>query len=246
MVAQTISLPNIRELFIPDDGFMIADADLAGADAQVVAWEAGDEQLKHFFRTPTDKGLHTLNAETIFKVDMGPTGKRQPYYLYAKKGVHATNYGASPPTVAAALGIKKADAERFQRIWFREHPAIKEWHNRVFYDLQTKRSVRNKFGFWRYYFDRVEGILPEALAWIPQSTVAITINKGWINLRKNLPQVQILLQVHDSLVFQYPKSEHPDILNEIQNLMTITIPYDDPLRIPVQVKVSEESWGACK
>jgi DNA polymerase I-like protein with 3'-5' exonuclease and polymerase domains len=93
--------------------------------------------------------------------------------------------------------------------------------------------------------DRVEALLPEALAWIPQSTVAITINKGWLNLVHHLPQVKILLQVHDSLVFQYPISEHPYILPEIKKQLAIVIPYDDPLTIPVTIKTSTVSWGDC-
>jgi len=105
--------------------------------------------------------------------------------------------------------------------------------------------VRNAFGFRRYYFERIEGLLPEALAWIPQSTVAITINKGLLNLYRNLKQVQILLQVHDSLVFQYPKSEHPHILTEVKKQLQIVIPYPDPLIIPVNIKTSEKSWGEC-
>ena len=46
MVAQSIPLPNIRKIFIPDPVYILIDSDLAGADAQVVAWEADDEDLK--------------------------------------------------------------------------------------------------------------------------------------------------------------------------------------------------------
>src|SRR5215213_5100571 len=61
----SVDLPNIRKLFIPDPGYTIFDCDLSGADAQVVAWEAEDEDLKAAFK----KGLkiHAKNAEDIFK-----------------------------------------------------------------------------------------------------------------------------------------------------------------------------------
>lgn len=243
MPAQTIALPNVRKLFIPDPGYIIADADLAGADAQVVAWEAGDEKLKAAFRAGLK--IHAVNAKDLFGDKAGPDGKKEPFYLYAKKGVHATNYGGSAYTIAPHLNISVREAEAFQNKWFSLHPEIKEWHLRVEKDLQTTRSAKNKFGFRRFYFERIEGILPEALAWIPQSTVAITINHGLLNLDANLPQVQILLQTHDSLTFQYPKSEHPHILDEIKKQMQIIIPYDDPLIIPINIKTSELSWGDC-
>ena len=50
MVAQTIALPNVRKIFIPDPGYLIGEVDLSGAEAQVVAWAAGDEDLKKAFR----------------------------------------------------------------------------------------------------------------------------------------------------------------------------------------------------
>ena len=64
VVAQTISLPNIRKFFIPDPGMIIAECDLSGADAQVVAWEAGDEELKTAFRQGLK--IHIKNCRDMF------------------------------------------------------------------------------------------------------------------------------------------------------------------------------------
>lgn len=232
-----LTLPNVRKMFIPDPGMMMGDFDLAQADAQVVAWEANDDELKAIFRDP-DADLHDENAKTIF-------GKLTPKNRkLAKAGVHATNYGSGARTLASTLGITVHEAERFQRRWFEAHPGIKEWHQRVLYSLQTKRMVTNAFGFRRYYFDRIEGLLPEALAWIPQSTVALIIDKGLVNIHANLPKVEPLLQVHDSLVLQWEKRYYPHILRDIKREMEIVVPYEDPLIIPVGAAVSDRSWGA--
>ena len=40
-----VAFPNIKRLFIPDPGYEIADADLSGADAAVVAHETNEEEL---------------------------------------------------------------------------------------------------------------------------------------------------------------------------------------------------------
>lgn len=55
-------LPNIRKIFIPDPGYVVFDCDLAGADAQVVAWEADDEDLKRAFRAKLDVHAHNATA----------------------------------------------------------------------------------------------------------------------------------------------------------------------------------------
>jgi DNA polymerase-1 len=234
-------LPNIKRMFVPDPGYEMFDADLDRADAQVVAWEANDDILKQMFREGAD--IHLENAKTIFNNERLTEDSKER--KLAKAGVHATNYGASPRTLAIALGITTREAEDFIRKWFAAHPGIADWHRRVEDSVFTTRTVSNKFGFRRYYFDRIEGILPEALAWIPQSTVALVICRGLVGITENLPEVQCLLQVHDSLVGQYPSHLRGPMLRAIEREMLIPIPYDDPLTIPVGFQISQSSWGEC-
>ena len=237
--AGRFSLPNIRKAFTPDPGYVIIDVDLAGADAQVVAWEADDPVLKQMFREKVD--VHLTNAKMIFnKPDLTKDSYERKL---AKVGVHATNYGASARAIAAALGITMAEAEYFQYRWFQIHPEIKQWHERVMMDLQTKREVVNPFGFRRYYFDRVDNLLPEALAWVPQSTVALVTDRALVNIDNHLPEVMPLLQVHDSIVMQTAKRSFPSVLPELKKQLHVVIPYDDPLVIDFGLEVSDRSWG---
>jgi len=233
--------PNIRKMFIPDLGHIIWDIDLDRADAQVVAWEANDDDLKQKFREGAD--VHLENAKDIFG---NPRLTEHSHERkLAKAGVHATNYGVTPRTLAAALGITVKQAEHFIRRWFSVHPGIVDWHRRVEDQLLTTRTVSNRFGFHRRFFDRISGVLPEALAWIPQSTVALVIDKGLVNVT-NLPHSDCLMQVHDSVVGQTRKDLFFRALPEIQQAMLIEIPYEDPLTISVGIKASDSSWGECK
>lgn len=242
-----IILPNVRKFFLPDPGHILFDVDLAGADAQVVAWEAGDEPLKQAFRDYQEgkgKKVHCVNAISMFgEARAGADGKREPYYGRAKAGVHLTNYGGGARTLASALSVSVPEAEHFQREWFRIHPAIAEWHNTVQNSLHTTRSVRNPFGFVRTYFERVDGLLPEALAWIPQSTVAIIINEAWNRINRQLPDIDIYLQVHDSLVGGCPIELWPKLKPKLRECLHVVVPYPDPLVIPTGLKTSLKSWG---
>lgn len=241
--SSTMTMPNIRRLFVPDPNFLFAEVDLAGADAQVVAWEANDDVLKEIFRKRLK--LHAENAKMLYGGDAGADGRREPYYTRAKQGCHAFNYGSSARTVAQEIGVPVHEAERFKNRWFGIHPAIPEWHRRVEADLIARREVRNKFGYRRFFLDRIQSILPEALAWVPQSTVAIVTNKGLVNIGKHFkPEiVHVSLQVHDSLPIQIRRTYCPHVLPELEKLLLIPIPYDDPLTIPLGLKVSEKSWG---
>lgn len=245
MVAESIALPNIRKMFIPDEGYTIIDADLEKADAQIVAWEANDEELKQIFRE--GRNLHEENAKMIFgPKNFAKSSDPTSNYHKAKQGVHAVNYGVRPKTLAATLGITVHEADLFIKRWFGTHPRILSWHERIKRELKQYRKVKNKFGFERYYFDRVESIFTEALGWIPQSSVAIVTNKGLINIDKHLPAAQLLIQGHDSLVVQVPTAACPNIFDDILKEMNIEIPYDDPLVIPVSLAASNISWGATK
>lgn len=238
-----IVLPNVRKLFIPDPGYVLYEADLAGADAQVVAWEAEDDDLKEAFRAGID--VHSKNASDMlgaaFERLVGHA--RKSARQANKKAVHATNYGASARTVAISLGWTVAEAERFQRRWFDLHPGIRDnFQGKIRAALQQNRTVTNPFGFRRVFFGRIENSFAEALAWVPQSTVALNTYHGAFQLEEAIPEAEILLQVHDSLVFQLPSTLRVDPA-KIRETLRVKTPYPDPLYIPWGLAKSERSWG---
>lgn len=218
-------LPNLRKMFIPDPGYTIIDVDLAGADAQIVAWEADDEDLKAKFRS--GEKIHALNAKDIYGADAGPDGKKQPYYKQAKMGCHLTNYGGKPPTLSKALAMTLHEAELFQRRWFQMHPGIKDWHERIDMQIMTTRTVTNKFGFRRFYLDRPDRLLPEALAWIPQCLTLdheVLTPEGW----KMLDEVKAMDQIavwdrKGTISFEVPSKWHFGHTKELLSLDKLNI-----------------------
>jgi DNA polymerase-1 len=238
-------MPNMRTMMVPDPGMEIGDFDLAQADAQVVAAEANDADLLDLFLDP-DRDLHNENCELLF----GPGSyKDKTRRQMAKTGVHLTNYAGTAYILSRTLGISVYEAEKFQDIWFTAHPGIASWHERTLKQLMTKRFVENKFGYRIYYFDRIEHLLKEALAWVPQSTVAIVTNTGILAVDSDEEcrklGIQFLMQVHDSAVFQYPISNAPICRELIKQKMRVPIPYPKPLIISVGGSFSEKSWGDC-
>lgn len=262
-LSKTTTLPNIRKMFIPDSGYTIFDVDLAGADAQVVAYEAEDHDLIAAFRAGLD--VHSKNAEDLWgraftslsgdKLN-GPKSKKRGE---CKIGVHLTNYGGSASTAAKVLGWTTHEADTFQRRWFSIHPGIKQnFHGRIESSLRTTRMVSNRFGYRRVYFDRINACFTEALAWVPQSTVAEVSFRGGLQLERASGAtfdgrghlvacgwVEMLLQVHDSLVFQVRNADENRI-DELRSGLRYPIPYDDPLVISWGLSRSRVSWGDCE
>ena len=254
----TFALPNMRSMYVPDPGFEFFDMDLDRADLQVVVWEADDEMLRTALRLGVD--IHLLNVYGIDQEDPPPLeelvethprygdhkGPRKYKREFAKVFCHATNYGGGARTVAANTGRTVHEIDKAQKAWFASHPGIKAWHDRTLEQVTRHHFVENRFGYRWHIFDRLDGVLPEALAWIPQSTVGCYINRIWMEIYKQLPEVQVLGQVHDSLFGQFPSGQKEALILDLKRVSKIIIPYEIPLIIPVGIKTSSISWGDCK
>lgn len=256
-----VQLPNIRELFVPDYGFTYFDLDLDRADLQVVVWEADDKDLKMVLREGID--MHCFNACDVFGIKgIPPDELKETHPNYpehrarigefnrdkAKNGVHACDYGVGDHKLAMTLGITVHAASRFKVNWFAKHPGFLRWHKRVEETVRKQKYLSNMFGARLYNWGHFD--LPEFLAWGPQSTVAGVINRGLKAIdeaeQAGKTKIQLQLQVHDSLAGQFPSGERDASLSDLRMLTSITIPYEDPLVIPVGIKTSNESWGKCK
>jgi DNA polymerase I-like protein with 3'-5' exonuclease and polymerase domains/uracil-DNA glycosylase len=225
-------IPNLRRLLTPDPGFVLCDYDLKSADAQVVLAESNEWELLDKLRDGFP--LHDDNAKRW--------GIPRPL---AKAAVHGTNYGGSAFGLSKNLGLPQDLCQRIIDDWLSRYPGIASWHERTKMELMTRRYVENIFGYRRFYFDRIdEHLLKEALAWRPQSTIAIVTNLGIRQVLSSDLPVHFLLQVHDSSVFQWRK--HLDLYEEVRTKLLVKIPYSRELIIDVGGNMSDKSWGHCK
>lgn len=238
-----LDLPNVRSLFIPDPGYCFFDIDLSSADLRIVVWEADETEMKAMLRAGLDP--YTEIAKEFYH-DPSIT-KKDPRRQTFKSFAHGTNYLGTAKGLAERLGLGVHEAEQTQKWYFSRFPRIKKWQDDLKDQVLKRRMVQNVFGYRCYFFDRIEGtIFNQAAAWIPQSTVACLINRAYVRIHREFPEVHVLLQVHDSLAGQYPARLGEWAEKRIVELASIELPYeDDPLVIPVGIKTSPVSWGGC-
>lgn len=238
-----LELPNVRSLFVPDPGYTFFDIDLSSADLRIVVWESDEPEMKAMLREGLDP--YTEIAKEFYH-DPSIT-KKDPRRQTFKSFAHGTNYLGTAKGLADRLGLPVHQAEQTQKWYFARFPRIKKWQDDLKDQVFKRRMVQNVFGYRCYFFDRIEGtIFNQAAAWIPQSTVACLINRAYAAIDEQLPQVEILLQVHDSLAGQFPSGLGERAVADIVKCAEIALPYSDPLIIPVGVKTSRESWGGCE
>jgi len=238
-------LPNIRKLFIPDQGMTMFDLDLDSADLRIVTWESDCQWMKENFKAGRKPYVEVMK-EYYHDQSMSKNSHPREYAMF-KSLCHGTNYLGTADGIAPRIGLLVHETERIQKWYFGLCPEIAKWQENIKKQVAGRRYVENAFGYRNYFFDRIEGtIFNQAVAWIPQSTVACLINRAWGEIEDNMPEAEILIQVHDSLVGQVPTHRKHELLPRIAELSTVPIPYPDPLRIPVGFVSSEKSWGDCE
>lgn len=239
---ESLELPNVRKLFIPDPGMEFFDIDLGSADLRIVVWEADEPEMKAMLRAGADPyteiAKEFYNDPTITKKDP----RRQTFKAFA----HGTNYLGTAKGLAERLGLGVQQAEKTQKWYFGKFPNIQKWQEDIISQVNKRRMVQNVFGYRQYFFCRIEGtVYNQAIAWIPQSTVGCLINRAYHKIYNEFPEIEVLLQVHDSLAGQFPIAKRDWAIANILKSAEIVLPYSDPLIIPVGCKTSIASWGDC-
>lgn len=239
-----LELPNIRTLYIPDPGHTFFDIDLDSADLRVVTGESNCKWMLEQFANKRKPYIEIMK-EYYRNQSMTKDSHPREYAMF-KALCHGTNYLGTAAGIAPRIGLNVHETERIQKWYFGLCPEIRAWQNEIKKQVEKRRWISNVFGYKFHFFDRIEGtIFNQAVAWIPQSTVGCLINRAYANIDDNLPEVEILLQVHDSLAGQF-ESHHGDwALRRIVEESQIVLPYATPLVIPVGIVSSKQSWGHC-
>lgn len=240
-----VQLPNCKELFIPDEGYSFFNVDYSGADAMIVAWESDCVWLKNFFKTSKEK-LYVYIVREYLQREITTS---DPFYKKAKQFIHLSHYGGMEEKAAMSSGLDVKTARELRQWYFYKDRAgeVLEWQKKIAHQVATRGWIENIFGARFWLLDRnCKTLLNQAYALIPQSTIAVLCNKAIVEIykheRKN--DVKVLMQIHDAVAGLY-KTTDVTAPDRIAKHMMIELPYKDPLIIPVDVGVSEKSYGDC-
>ncbi|GAH15632.1 unnamed protein product, partial [marine sediment metagenome] len=235
-------------LFVPDEGKRLVEVDLSQADVRVVAYQA--EELSMIACMERGEDIHQLVADSLPK-GFVPKGNEyldveNPQRLFAKKHVHAFNYGEGPVLFAQLANVSVAEGRVIRQAYFDRFPAIKRWQLNIQGQLGKSRIMVNPLGRKRIFYARWgDALFREAYAYIPASTVADCLNQALIRFEAGRPEDEILLQNHDAFAFQTTKERLEgeggalDYLTECFNI-PLSIK-GRVLRIPIKVKVGK-NW----
>lgn len=252
----------LREIFISDINFKMGYFDGEQAESRLTAYVSGDQE---YINACESGDLHTSVTRMVWP-ELEWTGdatldrqiaerkfyREFSYRDMSKKLGHGSNYYGKPPTLAKHAHIEVKMAEEFQDRYFSAFPGIRNWHTNTAYELQTTGKLTTPLGRTRYFLGRLwdDSTLREAIAFVPQSSVAEIINEGiyrvWEELEIKQKLVQVLAQVHDAGLYQW-KDEGDEyekhIIALIKKTMTVSVPINGRiLTIPISCEGTGWNW----
>lgn len=246
--------PELRRMFIADPGKKLCYLDLEQAESRVVGllvWaKIGDPS---YLDACESGDLHTTVARLVWpnKAWTGETKadkeianelfyRHFTYRDMSKRGGHGTNYYGKPHTMARHLKVEVKVMTDFQLAYCGlEHqpggafPGIRQWHGYTRNEINSFQSLTTILGRKRVFYGRPgdDATLREAIAFEPQSVVGDILNLALWKIWYSEPRVQILGQVHDAIVFQYPDDPESEV-EILENCLQLA-------RIPISAKGRE-------
>lgn len=256
---------SLRQIFTADKGMKMAYIDLEQAESRLVgllAWLCTGQST--YLDACESGDLHSLVCRLVWP-DLAWTGDlkhdkpnvaEQPFYRdysyrdMAKRGGHGTNYYGKARTIARNLKIEEFVAVMFQTKYFKAFPEIQKWHEHTAKELREWGKLVTPMGRERHFFDRLwdEATLRKAIAFVPQSTIADMLNLGMYQVWRDVPEAQLLAQIHDAIIVQYPEELEDEILPRVVKALNVELEFTGPCGRTRKFSIPSEpkcgwNWG---
>ena len=232
----------IRACFVaPGPDWALLSADYSQIELRILAHLSGEPRLVSAFER--DEDIHQRTAALIFGVP--PEAVDPDMRRVAKTVNYAVLYGMGPVSLAEQIGVPRQQAEEFIAQYFRELPEVKSYLDRTIAEARQRLWVETVFGRRRPLPElasedaRLRAYAERAAANTPiQGTAADIIKIAMVRLADRLQREsarsRLLLQVHDELVLETPRSDVERLAATVKEVMESAAELKVPLKADVK------------
>lgn len=248
----------IRDAFIAPKGSVLVSFDYSQIEMRVLAMLSGDSGLAEIFRSGSD--IHTSVASRVFNVE--PKDVTKEMRRRAKVINFGIIYGMGVSALKQNLGSTREEAQQFYDQYFITFPAIADYFKKVTTDAVKKGYTETLFGR-RRQFPNIRSKIPFMKAMAERMAmnaplqgtaadfikIAMIRSDEAISNEKMQNQVELILQVHDELIFEVVDDEK--VLEKAEHIissaMTSVAKGTKGENIPLIVDIAKGNrWGSLK
>ena len=231
----------IRQAFVAPEGFKIMAADYSQIELRIMAHLSKDEKLLDSFAK--DQDVHSRTASQVFGVEIEEVSKDQ------RRAAKAINfglmYGMSAFGLAKQLGVERGEAQDYMNRYFDQYPKVAEFMKTIKEQAKENAYVDTLFGR-RLYFPEIKnrngriraGAERAAINAPMQGTAADIIKQAMLKVFaeiKNNPDIRMIMQVHDELVFEVREEKQDELAVLVKNLMEKAVQLSIPLKVDIGI-----------
>ncbi len=244
----------IRNAFIPGKGMALIGIDYSQFELRIAAFLSGDEKLIEIFKRGDD--VHAAVASEVFQVPLKEV--TSDMRRKAKVINFGILYGMGVNALKQNLGGSRDEAKQFYDAYFNRFTTLASYLE----DVKAKTAVQ---GYTETFFKRKRFFpgIKSALPFIRASAERMAINApiqgtqadlvkiamkkvdNLFNEMKLRGKAELLLQVHDELVYEINEKEIEKLLPKIKEAMEDVMDEKDRLGVPIVVNIMRgENWGS--
>jgi DNA polymerase I len=254
----------IRAAFLPEPGWLLVAADYSQIELRILAHLSQEPVLIDAYNTNQD--VHLLTAKLLLDKEEISSEERR----LGKIINFGIIYGMGATRFSQASGISRTQAKVFIERFNHRYARVFEYLQQIERDVISKGYVETLKGRRRYFnfsggnLQSLKGVDPasidlaalkpngydaaslRAAANAPiQGSSADIIKIAMIQLHELLKgyKANLLLQVHDELVFEVPPEEWPELEPKILHVMESAVALSVPLKVEAR---SGDNWMEAK
>ncbi len=226
----------IRRAVIAPPGMALLSVDYSQIDLRVLAHITGDPTLVEAFAHGDD--IHTVTAAEVF--GLAREAVTAEYRRRAKTIVFGVAYGMSEHGLAAELAIGRGEARTFIDRYYARFPKVREYMISVVEQARRDGFVATLLGRRRYLPDLMsrnravrEAAERTAINTPIQGSTADIIKLAMLAIARDVlpatPGAQMILHIHDELLFEVPEGKVADLAGPIRASMQEAFALSVPL-----------------
>jgi DNA polymerase I len=240
----------IRRAFVPEKGNKLISADYSQLELRLLAHITRDERMLDAFQKGED--IHAQTAKLVFGA------KTEAELKVARRLAKIVNfaiaYAIEAFGLSARVGISRAEAKKVIEDYYETYKGIKKFMDETPEVAREKGFLTSIFGRRRYFpsiSDRNYNVRSraerEAINMPVQGTASDIVKIAMLKvdeaLRRENLQTQMIMQVHDELLFESPEAETEKAMEIIKREMENAVEIDVPLLVEIG---AGENWMNAK